>query len=219
MIITEKGFIKTKRSAMKKIISVFISAAVLVSYANAQKLHLGAKAGANISKIDGISFEDGYKLGYQVGGWVSLDFGKDGNVGIQPEILYNQSNSQFSSSFKDIYGNILNPGGDETVKLNYLTIPVLLRINVSKLLTLNAGPQFGILINDSQDLIENSKTAFKSGDLSGVLGAQINLGSFHVYGRYGIGLSDNNNLGAPETGTADKWKNQQAQIGIGLKIL
>lgn len=204
---------------MKKIIPAFIATAVLFSHANAQKLHLGAKAGANLSKIDAVSFDDGYKLGYQLGGWVSLDFGKDGNVGIQPEILYNQSNSQFSSSFKDIYGNILNPGGDETVKLNYLTIPVLLRINVSNLLTLNAGPQFGVLINDSQDLIENSKTAFKSGDLSGVLGAQINLGSFHVYGRYSIGLSDNNNLGVPETGSADKWKNQQAQIGIGLKIL
>lgn len=207
---------------MKKIISVISAITILISCADAQKLHVGAKGGANLTKIDGSSFKSGYQLGYQLGGWASLDFGKSGNIGIQPEVLFNQSNSQFSTSFKDTYGQIpdlINPFGDSSVKLNYLTIPVLLRINASKFLTINAGPQFGILIDDKQNLVQNGKTAFKSGDLSAVVGAQINLGSFHVYGRYSIGISDNNNLGTTDAGTVDKWKNQQAQIGIGFKIL
>ena len=183
----------------------------------AQKLHAGAKLGANLSKIDGQSFKEGYKLGYQLGAWASLDFGAIANVGIQPEILYSQSNSRLSTSIEDIYGNI-QVTGDSAIKLNYLTIPVLLRIKVSKLLTLNAGPQFGILMDKNQNLEENGKAAFKSGDLSGVLGAQVNLGSLFAYGRYSIGLSDNNNLGATDAGSSDKWKNQQIQLGIGLKL-
>ena len=207
---------------MKKIISAIIAIIFLVSYANAQKIHVGGKGGANLSKIDATSFKNGYQLGYQLGAWASIDFGKSGNIGIQPEVLFNQSNSQFSTSFKDTYTqipNLINPFGDSSVKLNYLTIPVLLRINASKFLTINAGPQFGILIDDKQNLIQNGNTAFKSGDLSALIGAQVNLGSFHVYGRYSIGLSNINNLGTTDAGTQDKWKNQQAQIGVGFKIL
>lgn len=191
------------------------SVIMLVSFSFAQSFHVGAKAGANLTKIDGLSFNDGYQLGYQLGAFAEIDFGKNKNIGIQPEVLFNQTNSQFSSSFKDIYGNILLPAGtDDKVKLNYLSIPVLLRINASKLLTLQAGPQFSILIDDKQNLIENGTTAFKSGDLGAIVGAQVNLGSFKFYGRYVIGLSNIN-----EIDQQDKWKNQQVQLGVGLRIL
>ena len=200
---------------MKKISLSLFSILMLASFSFAQSLHVGAKAGANLTKIDGLSFNDGYQLGYQLGAFAEIDFGKNKNIGIQPEVLFNQTNSQFSSSFKDIYGNILLPaGGDDKVKLNYLSIPVLLRINASKLLTLQAGPQFSILIDDKQNLIENGTTAFKSGDLGAIVGAQINLGALKVYGRYVIGLSNIN-----EIDQQDKWKNQQVQLGVGLRLL
>ncbi len=178
---------------------------------NAQSLHVGGKLGANITKIDGVSFDDAYQLGYQLGAFAEIDFNE--TVGIQPEVLFSQTNSQYSEEFKDIYENILSPAGGDDVKLNYLNIPLLLRINASEKLTLLAGPQFSILMNDEQDLVDNGQTAFKSGDLNGVAGLQLNWGSFRVYGRYVFGLSDINNIDNQDT-----WKNNQVQMGVGITL-
>mgnify|MGYP000408540880 CR=1 FL=1 len=195
---------------MKKLsIVMFLIAAV--AGANAQSLHIGGKLGANITKIDGVSFDDAYQLGYQLGAFAEIDFNK--TVGIQPEVLFSQTNSQYSEEFKDIYENILSPAGGDDVKLNYLNIPLLLRINASDKLTLLAGPQFSILMNDDQDLVDNGQAAFKSGDVNGVAGLQLNWGSFRVYGRYVFGLSDINNIDNQDT-----WKNNQVQMGVGITL-
>jgi len=37
------------------------------------QFHLGAKAGANMTKLDGQAFDDSFELGYQLGGFVSYD--------------------------------------------------------------------------------------------------------------------------------------------------
>ena len=103
--------------------------------------------------------------------------------------------------------------GGPGVKLNYLNIPLLLRINASDKLTLLAGPQFSILMNDDQDLVDNGQAAFKSGDVNGVAGLQLNWGSFRVYGRYVFGLSDINNIDNQDT-----WKNNQVQMGVGITL-
>jgi hypothetical protein len=67
----------------------------------------------------------------------------------------------------------------------------------------------------SQDktLLKNGEEAFKSGDFSLVGGASINLKMLRVYGRYNIGLSD-----ISDFDNQDKWKNQQVQLGVGLRL-
>jgi hypothetical protein len=80
-------------------------------------------------------------------------------------------------------------------------------------LTLNAGPQFGILLQQDKSLLQNGRDAFKSGDLSMVAGAQLNILMLRVYGRYNIGLTNINNID-----DRDKWTSQQIQIGLGLKL-
>ena len=89
-----------------------------------------------------------------------------------------------------------------------------MRINPSKLLTLNVGPQYSILLNNHQTILQNSENAFKNGDFSVVVGAQINLGGINVYGRYNIGLANINDIG-----TESSWKSEQIQLGIGLRLL
>lgn len=197
---------------MKRILLSVLTVFAAVSIANAQAFHFGGKAGANMTKIDGQSFKDGYELGYQLGGFVEIDFNK--NIGIQPELLFSQTNTKVASGFKDIYENIDNALVGDKVKLSYLSIPVLLRINAGELLTFHAGPQFSILMNSNETLLDNGKDAFKKGDLAAVVGAQVNLKAFRIYGRYNIGLSDINDID-----NQDKWKNQQIQLGIGIKIL
>jgi hypothetical protein len=97
------------------------------------------------------------------------------------------------------------------IKLNYLSIPILLTYRPTGIISFQAGPQFGILMSQSKSLLEDGKEAFKNGDFSLVGGVQLQLINFRVYGRYAIGLNNINDIDEQ-----DKWKNQTAQIGVGF---
>lgn len=191
---------------MKKSILSVTAIILFASVSMAQSFHLGAKAGANLGKIDGKSFKDEFNLGYQLGGFAEIDFTK--GFGIQPEVLFSQTNTTVTD--EPLSG--LKPG--EKINLNYLSVPILLRFNTSKLLTLHLGPQFSVLTNNHKTTAGNVGDAFKGGDFAMVAGAQVNLGALKLYGRYNIGLSDVNDIT-----DGQKWKNQQIQFGVGLKIL
>ncbi|HRQ51946.1 MAG TPA: PorT family protein, partial [Agriterribacter sp.] len=79
--------------------------------------------------------------------------------------------------------------------------------------TLQAGPQFGILMSKQNTLLENGGEAFKNGDFSMVGGAQINILKLRVYGRYGIGLYNINDID-----NRDNWKSQTVQLGVGIAL-
>ncbi len=193
---------------MKKFLLSAFTLLVMAIAANAQTVHLGIKGGVNLNKIDGQSFKDGYNAGYSLGGF--LDIGLSKSIGIEPEVLFNQSNTKYKSGSSPIIG--LNDG--DNIHLNYLSIPVLLNINAAKILTIQAGPQYSILMNKHETVLQNSQDAFNNGDFALAVGARINLGGLQIYGRYNIGLS--NISDAPNSGN---WKSQQLQLGIGLKLL
>jgi len=197
---------------MTKIILCVLTSLTFAAMASAQSLHIGAKAGANLNKIEAQSFKEGFELGYQLGGYAEINFNK--NWGIQPEVLFSQTNTIVDSGFKAIYQDIDEAVIGQKAHLNYLNIPILLRVNAGSILTLNAGPQFSILMNKNESLVHNGKQAFKGGDIAAVLGAQVNLGAINFYGRYNIGLNNLNDID-----NQDKWKSQQWQFGLGLRIL
>lgn len=180
---------------------------MICSTAFAQGIQIGFKGGANINKLSGQSFNDKFSFGYQIGGFVQLGLTK--KWGIQPEVMFNQVNVDTSGSFSSIYqfNKVSN------IKLQYLTIPVLLYYRPNKLITLQAGPQYGILMNKSNTLVQNGKAAFKSGDFSMVGGVQLNILKFKVYGRYDIGLNNINDIDNKE-----KWKSQSIQLGVGFAL-
>lgn len=171
---------------------------------------LGIKVGTNINKISGLSFKDQFTYGYSAGAFADIKLNK--NWSLQPEVLFNQVTADTSSQFRDLY----DLSGDKIskIKLNYLSIPVLLNYHVSKGIALQAGPQFGILMNQNKNLLDNGKDAFKTGDFSLLGGIQIKFSSIRLYGRYAIGLNNLNDID-----NKDKWKNQSIQLGIGLTLL
>jgi hypothetical protein len=200
---------------MKKLIVTALAVIGITAMSFAQDggggIRLGAKVGANLNKISGQSFSDGFDLAYHVGGFLEIDFNK--RWGIQPEVLWSQSSTK-RTSFNTLYPSQINPfNTEEKVKLDYLSIPVLLRYNVGKVVTLNVGPQFGILLNQDKTLLQNGETAFKKGDFSMVAGAQLNFDFLRIYGRYNIGLQNINDID-----NKDKWTNQQIQLGLGLRF-
>lgn len=193
---------------MKKLIVSTLALLLVAVSVQAQGLRAGIKIGANGTKIDGQSFEDGYKLSYQGGVFIEADFNK--KFGIQPEVLFGQSTSKTVSGIGAVGTNLPS---SQDVTLNYLSIPVLLRYNVGKLVTLNLGPQFAILLNKDKTVLQNGQDAFKSGEFSMVGGVQLNFSVLRIYGRYNVGLSNINDVS-----NQDKWKSQQLQLGIGFKL-
>ncbi len=197
---------------MKKYFVFLVSFLLIGVLAQAQAgFRLGVKAGANLNQISGQSFNSGYDLSYHLGGFAEIDVTK--KWGIQPELIWSQSKTTRTAGFNPIYQNILTPGADQQIQLDYILIPILLRYNVGKMFTLNAGPQFGILINQNNNWLVNGQNAFKSGDFSMVFGGQLNLNALRIYGRYNIGLNNINNIDNKE-----KWTNQQIQLGVGIRL-
>ena len=180
---------------------------ILCTTSFSQGLKIGIKGGATINKLSGKSFNEKFSFGYHIGGFAELGIGK--KWAIQPEVLFNQTNVDTSSTFSSIY----QFNKVSQVKLQYLSIPLLLDYKANKLITLQAGPQFGILMNKSNTLVQNGKAAFKSGDLSLLGGLQLKLLGFRFYGRYVIGLSNLNDID-----NKDKWKSQSIQLGIGIAL-
>ena len=192
---------------MNKKLLLFAAIVFMGSSAFSQKFTLGVKGGVNMGKMTGKSFKDEFTIGYQVGGFATIPFGD--KFAIQPEVMFNQTNLDTSSNFSDIYDfNHISQ-----VKLNSLTIPIMLNYNMNKYLTLQVGPQFGVVINQDKNILENGKDAFKSGDFALAGGLQLNLSKFRVYGRYVGGLTNLDNVG-----NNDSWKASAIQFGVGIAL-
>lgn len=172
---------------------------------------LGVKAGLNVNKIDGKSFSDQFRYGYHLGGFAAVGLGK--KFGIQPEVLYSQNAMRVDSSFTNTL-SVFN-SGLTNVRLNYLSIPILLNYKLAgKFITLQAGPQFGVLIDQGRSMLQNGGDAFKKGDLSMVGGVQVKVGPLRVNGRYIVGL---NNIS--DIANDNKWTSQGFQLSAGVSIL
>lgn len=189
-----------------KIIPIAILCFFISSTLFSQGLTFGIKAGANMGKISGHSFKDEYNLGYHAGAFLTIGGKK---WAIQPEVLFNQVNTDTATSFSQITGfnNV------SKIQLHYLSIPILINYNISNILALQFGPQFGILMDQNKSLTQNGKDAFKSGDFSVAAGLQLKLLKFRVYGRYIGGTTDVNNLSNNDT-----WKVSMIQLGVGLAL-
>ena len=185
--------------------------AVLLSFVSNAQFHLGVKAGTNVTKLDGRSFEDEFSYGYQLGAFAEIKLSKQ--LTLQPELLINQYKNALDSSYNNLLNNALR--GLTSVKMEYLSIPVLLNYKLGGgFISLQAGPQFGILFDRSNSFGQNAQNAFKQGDFSMLGGVQLKAGIFRINGRYFIGLNDINDL------TNDsRWKNQGFQLSLGMTLL
>lgn len=191
-----------------KLFSLFV--VLLITQATMAQFHIGVKAGANVTKVDGKSFEDEFRFGYHIGGFMEIRAGN--KFVIQPEVLWNQYATKVDSNYKNIYNDVFN--GNANVKLNYLSIPIVVNYKlIGSFLSLQAGPQFGILIDQNKTLLQNGGNAFKRGDLSMLAGVQFKVLAFRLNARYAIGLNNISDL--PDD---DKWKSQGFQVSVGLAL-
>ncbi len=197
---------------MKSKLSLLVLALLAVTLTQAQGLHFGIKGGANLTKVDGKAMTDEFNYGYQLGGFAEVGLGK--KWFIQPEVMWTEYRTRTADDFEDIINFPANGSNRQEVKLNYLAIPITLNYRLLDWFSLHAGPQFGVLLNQDKNLLQNGRDAFNAGVVSLVGGAQLNFGGFHITGRYFTNINDINSGDVNEA-----WKNKGFQVGVGIRIL
>ncbi len=161
---------------MKKL---FVIAAVLCFALNsqtvkAQGVDLGVKLGANFASISEIDHAEN-KTGFVGGVFLGINFNK---FTIQPELLYSQQGAKLDIG---------------KFNLDYINVPVMFKFYIiGETLNLQAGPQFGFVVNDELTLegISDQLEA-ESFDLSGAVGAGLDLPfGLRLSARYHFGFTD-----------------------------
>jgi Outer membrane protein beta-barrel domain len=193
---------------MKKL--TFTCSIVLLAYCSiAQGISGGVKVGLNLAnqKIsgDGISFDTKMKPGVHVGAYVTIMFSE--KLGLQPEVLFSTQGTKFDID-----------GFDVQMNFNYLNVPILVRYNITEIISLHAGPQIGFLLSaeaESDGDKEDIKDEFKATDIGGAFGMGVDLPMGLGFGaRYIIGFSEL----AEDTDNVGEWKNSAFQLYLCYKI-
>lgn len=171
----------------------------------------GAKAGVNVNKISGQSYKQGFKYNFQAGGFLQFNFSR--RFGIQPEVNFVQTSSEFSDDPSDIYDDIFRDGSQKTAKLNYLEVPVFLNINIgpSKRVKLQIGPAYGGLLKQTVDSLKNNNSIYKNAEWSAIGGLWIQIPFVNFGVRYKLGLTDLNAIDNRQS-----WKGQSIQVFAGI---
>jgi Outer membrane protein beta-barrel domain len=171
----------------------------------------GAKGGVNVNKISGQSYKEGFNFNFQAG--VFLQFNFSNRFGLQPEVNFVQTSSEFSNDASDIYDDLFRDGSQKKAKLNYLEVPVLLNINVgeSKRVKLQIGPAYGGLLKQTVDSLKNNGNIYKNGEWAAIGGLWIQLPFVNLGARYKLGLTDLNGIDNRQS-----WKSQSIQVFVGV---
>ena len=114
-------------------------AATAPAQAQVTGTHAGVLLGGVSSVLDGqINAKGFYKTGFTAGG--VLRYRPSRGFALQPELLYAQEGT----------GNGLTPGSssaDYDLRLHYLTLPIMAKVYIGRLVNVQAGPQVGLLLS------------------------------------------------------------------------
>ena len=178
---------------------------------NAQKskreegIKFGIKGGLNISNLKGKIENNTIRTGLNFG--ILTEIILTDNYSFQPELLY--SGQGFRNE---------DPTNSSVYKFDYIIMPLLVKYYVINNLSIETGPQLGLLINslnrsDTGNESINNQKIFDFG-LDFGLGFQFSYGTF-LQARYNLGIT---NVNGANNADANKYTNSVFQISIGSQF-
>lgn len=174
-----------------KIILALILVPILSTYS--QSLKLGVKAGLNYANVTGSEIKTNAITNYHAGLVAEINLTK--SLAFQPELLYSTQGATYKTATEDFKN-----------ELGYITIPIMLKINLSDSLMLELGPQAGFLLSEKEKFNANKSNTFDFSANAG-LGLKITKNLF-AQARYGLGLT--------EIRSNSKIKNSVVQLSLGI---
>lgn len=214
---------------MRGIWSAALAAALTLGAASgaaAQGISVGVKAGVNVATLGGDDVEDAESRIGLVGG-AFLVYRFSDMLALQPEVLYSQKGTSFSDT-----------EGEVTLKLDYVDVPVLLRLDVplansSLRPSVFAGPVFSLRascgaeaefdggsVEVNCDDFDEEGISFKDTDFGLAFGAGLDFpagrATVTLDGRYTLGLSS-----IDDSGQDADVKNRAfaAMLGISIPLM
>lgn len=161
----------------------------------------GVRAGVNISDVNGSGLDTSAKTGLYVGAYREIPLVKS-LLFIQPEVQYSQEGFETKNL--------------EDTKIDYLTVPILAKIYVAKIVSFETGPQFGFKVSDN---VNETFTDVKDFVPSWAFGASLNLPlGLSINARYISALSDTFEAKNGLNNDFNSGKNQVFQIGAAFQF-
>lgn len=199
---------------MKKLLFT-IALAVSAITVQAQEIDFGVKGGVNFAKLQGDAVEDtDGRTGFHVG--LTGEYMFNSSFGLQAEAVYSQQGLQSEAN-----------GVESKLKLDYINIPILAKFYIADSgFSIEAGPQFGILVNDEftqegglvdieQDADAEELDLSAGGGFAYKFKEGTSLEGFMISARYMIGL---NNVFEDNDTFGDDITNSNLQLSIGYKF-
>lgn len=179
-------------------------------HGSALAIKYGLKVGVNFSNMSNdMSFDPGFSMGtgFRAGALVNFHWGQrtasslpgTGLWGLQPEVVYTNQ--------------VVKSDGGE-IKLNYLQVPIMLKVYPTTSLSFEVGPELSYLLSTSPSSLQVGGADVKMGDCKGlVMGAGV--GASYEFS-FGLLLGARYSLGFTDLGKNLKWKNNSnVQVTAG----
>ncbi|QCK15363.1 porin family protein [Mangrovivirga cuniculi] len=184
---------------------IFLLVTVVSFQGKAQDIGIGVKGGMNFATIESSTNFDS-RTGYQLGAF--LRFGNSSRLAVQTEVLYNTKGAEYQS---------------EEIKLDYLSVPVLVKIGVVGPLYIEAGPQISFLTNSVREIESGNKQSLdnflKSSEWALVAGLGADIGRFQLSARYDWGITEIHDGFQFEDLYADNsFKNSTLTLSLGFQL-
>lgn len=187
---------------MKKTILFTVLLVAISMNMQAQLVKFGIKAGVNYANQTGSNITVN-STNYQTDAITSYHAGLIAEIklvnsfSVQPELLYSTQGATYKNATEEFRN-----------ELGYLSIPVLAKINLNKLVSLELGPQASFLLSERNNFNVKDANTFDFAVVGG-LGLNITKNLF-IQGRYGLGLTD--------ASQDAQVKNSVVQISAGIKF-
>jgi len=144
------------------------------------------------------------ETGWSAGGWINFPLGK--TFSLEPQLMFSAYN--FSSA--DI--NSLLPDG----RLEYVTLPILFKIHLGKILAIGIGPQFEGITGSKDRTDVRDVRDFQEYNIGATAGLELFPRSvFSLFGRYTYGLT---NVDETRPGFVEEYRINNFQAGLKIRI-
>ncbi len=185
------------------------------------RVNAGIKLGANLAKLDGQTWDGGYKTNVLGGVFIRLH---NGRWGVQAEGLFSQSEYTTGKDFNAIYPLYLQAGKDSlsrgSFKVSYFNIPLMVQLKILNRVWMQLGAQYSgvVSVKDEDEFVKDAEGLFDHGDISAVGGLWVDLPlHLNAGARYVLGFTNSKNDELNKTAT-ESWKQRNVQIHIGWTI-
>ncbi|MBL4747006.1 MAG: PorT family protein [Flavobacteriaceae bacterium] len=210
---------------MKKIFLIIsLTILTITAVKSQEKIQFGLKGGINFTSMTSdFLIDKDYQTGFHIGVLAEIPLGD--RYSLQPEILYATQGVKgkvilYAIPYPGAPDFIPYPGAPDVLpypvayKLNYIQVPVLVKIYLVNNFSLEIGPSFNFLLNDKETFENTTRTDLgKSFEFSGVLGL-----SYQLKGGLFGGLRFVNGFTAAldRDNYDEEAKNNGFQLGVGF---